>query len=50
MITNGKPVRIDPELYKKLKIAAKGEDRSVTNLVNRVIEKWLDGTIIGLQG
>ena len=35
--------RLEPELYERLRIAAEGERRSMSNLLELVVEGWLTG-------
>lgn len=41
------PVRLDEKTYERLRAAATAEDRSMSSLVRRIIEKHLDAVDTG---
>ena len=50
MVVNPRPlptsIRLDPELKTRLEIAAASDGRSLSNLIDRVLRAWLDGTVM----
>lgn len=44
--TSTTTVRLAPELIESLKVEAKKDDRSLNNLINRVLSSFIDSAII----